>query len=62
VIIAIDGASTDLSLAVAEADGTPIDEDAWSSAQRQSAELLPHLLALLERDGRPLRSASIIAV
>lgn len=62
MIIAIDGASTDLSLAVAEADGTPIGEDAWSSAQRQSAELLPHLLALLERAGRPLRSASIIAV
>jgi len=62
VIIAIDGASTDLSLAVAEADGTTIGEDAWSSAQRQSAELLPHLLTLLERAGRPLGGASIIAV
>ena len=51
VIIAIDGASTDLSLAVADPDGTLLGDDAWSSAQRQSAELLPHLLALL-RAGR----------
>ena len=54
VIIAIDAASTDLSVALAEPDGTLIAEDAWSSAQRQSAELLPRLLALLAGAGRPL--------
>jgi tRNA threonylcarbamoyl adenosine modification protein YeaZ len=62
VIIAIDGASADLSLAVAERDGTLLGEDAWSSVQRQSAELLPHLLALLERVGRPLRESTVVAV
>jgi len=62
VIIAIDGASTDLSLALAEPHATLLAEDAWSSAQRQSAELLPHLLALLARVERPLRDASLIAV
>jgi tRNA threonylcarbamoyladenosine biosynthesis protein TsaB len=62
VIIAIDGASTDLSLAVAEPDGTLLGEDAWSSLQRQSAELLPHLLALLERVGRPLGETTAVAV
>ena len=62
MIIAIDAASTDLSVALAEPDGTPLADDAWSSAQRQSAELLPRLLALLARAGRPLESASLVAV
>ena len=62
MIIAIDGASTDLSLAVAEPDGTLLGEDAWSSAQRQSAELLPRLLALLQRLERPMRDATLVAV
>jgi len=62
VIIAIDGASTDLSLAVAEPDGTLLGEDAWSSVQRQSAELLPHLLELLERVELPLRETTVVAV
>ena len=62
MIIALDGASTDLGVALAEPDGTPIADDAWSSAQRQSAELLPRLLALLDRSDRQLRSASALAV
>jgi tRNA threonylcarbamoyladenosine biosynthesis protein TsaB len=62
VIIAIEGASTDLSLAVAEADGTPLGDDAWSSAQRQSAELLPRLLALLDRLERSLRDTTVVGV
>ena len=62
MIIAIDGASTDLSLAVAESDGTLLGEDAWTSPQRQSAELLPHLLALLARLERPLGDATVVAV
>lgn len=62
MIIAIDGASTDLSLAVAEPGGTLLGEDAWSSAQRQSAELLPHLLALLARLERPLADTTVVAV
>ena len=62
MIIAIDGASTDLSLAVAEPDGTLLADDAWTSAQRQSAELLPRLLALLERADRPMRDTTVVAV
>ena len=62
MIIAIDAASTDLSVALAEPDGTLIADDAWSSAQRQSAELLPRLLALLAGAERPLVAASAVAV
>lgn len=50
MIIGIDGASTDLSLALAEPDGSMIDETAWTTSQRQSAELLPRLLELLARN------------
>lgn len=61
MIIAIDGTSTDLSLALAAPDGQIIGEDAWSSGQRQSAELLSRLLDLLEREGRTLGEATAIA-
>ena len=62
MIVAIEAASGDLSVALAAADGTPIADDAWPSAQRQSAELLPRLLALLGRDGRSLGETTAIAV
>lgn len=62
MIIAIDAASTDLSVALAEPDGTLIAEDAWSSPQRQSAELLPRILSLLTAAGRPLAAATALAV
>lgn len=60
MIIAIDGASTDLSVALATPDGALVSEDAWSSAQRQSAELLPRLMGLLT--DRSLHDASMVAV
>jgi tRNA threonylcarbamoyladenosine biosynthesis protein TsaB len=62
VIIAMDGASTDLGLALADPAGTTFADDAWTSAQRQSAELLPRLLALLDRSGRTLADATAVAV
>jgi tRNA threonylcarbamoyladenosine biosynthesis protein TsaB len=62
VIIALDGASTDLSLALANPDGTLVGDDAWSSDRRQSSELLPRLLELLERHGRALPDATALAV
>jgi tRNA threonylcarbamoyl adenosine modification protein YeaZ len=62
VIIALDGTSTDLSVALAQRDGVLIGDDAWSSAQRQSSELLPRLLSLLERHGRPIGDATALAV
>lgn len=50
MIIGIDGASSDLSLALAEPDGALVEEVVWASAQRQSAELLPRLLELMGRN------------
>jgi tRNA threonylcarbamoyladenosine biosynthesis protein TsaB len=62
VILAIDGASTDLSIALAQSDGTVLGEDAWSSAQRQSAELLPRALALLTANGRIVADITALGV
>lgn len=58
----MDGASTDLSLALVTPDGVVIGDEAWTSAQRQSSELLPRLLALLDRHGRSLVEMAAIAV
>jgi tRNA threonylcarbamoyl adenosine modification protein YeaZ len=61
MIVAIDAASTDLSVALAEPSGAVIGEVGWSSAQRQSAELLPRLLDLLGSHGRRLDEATAFA-
>lgn len=62
MIIAIDGSSTVLSVALAEPDGTLVADDAWTSQQRQSAELLPRLMGLLDQAGRPLAGVTALAV
>jgi tRNA threonylcarbamoyl adenosine modification protein YeaZ len=62
MILAIDGASTDLSVALATPDGEPVAGTAWSSAQRQSAELLPRVIDLLATSGRTLDEISAVAV
>jgi tRNA threonylcarbamoyladenosine biosynthesis protein TsaB len=62
VIVAIEAASTDPSLAIADSGGAIIGEDAWTSERRQSAELLPRLLALLDREGRGLGEITGIGV
>lgn len=62
MIIAIESASTDLSLALASPDGTPIATDGWSAGRRQGSELLPRLLALLAAHGRTVRDATALAV
>lgn len=62
MIVAIDAASSDLSLALATPDGSLVADEAWPSAQRQSAELLPRLLDLLARHGHELRAVSAVAV
>lgn len=62
MIVAIETASTDPSIALADEDGGTIAQDAWSSARRQEHELLPRLLALIERSGRGLEGVSAIAV
>ena len=62
MIIAIDGAATDVSVALATSTGEPIAGDAWTTAQRQSAELLPRLVALLAGHGASLDECSAIAI
>jgi tRNA threonylcarbamoyladenosine biosynthesis protein TsaB len=62
MIVAIDGASTDLSVAIAAPDGSLVAHDAWRSAQRQSAELAPHLVALLAANGHAVRDISALAI
>ena len=62
MIIALESASSDPSLAIAERDGSSLAGDAWEGEGRQASELLPHLLELLERAGRELAQADAIAV
>ncbi|HET9879932.1 MAG TPA: tRNA (adenosine(37)-N6)-threonylcarbamoyltransferase complex dimerization subunit type 1 TsaB [Candidatus Limnocylindria bacterium] len=62
MIIAVESASTDLSLALAEADGSLIALDGWTAGRRQGSELLPRLLALLEAHNRRLDATTAIAV
>lgn len=62
MIIAIDATSTDLSVALAAPDGAALAEDSWSGGHRQSAELLPRLLALLDASGRTLADTRAVAV
>ena len=62
MIIGFDGASTDLSVALSGMDGGLVDEVAWTSGQRQSAELLPRAERLLEANGvawRDLRGVGV---
>ncbi len=61
MIIAIESASTDLSVALHDASGV-IGATSWTSARRQSAELLPRLLDLLDEHGRGIDDARGVAV
>ena len=62
MIIGIDAASTELSLALAEADGAPVGGASWESRQRQSAELFPRLLELMAAKGVGWEAVSGVAV
>lgn len=62
MIIAIESASSDRSLALASQDGVAFASDGWASDGRQASELLPRLLVLLARAGRDLREATALAV
>jgi tRNA threonylcarbamoyl adenosine modification protein YeaZ len=62
VIIAIESASSDPSLALAEADGVAFAHEGWSGENRQGSELLPRLLALLASHGRSLEETTALAV
>jgi tRNA threonylcarbamoyladenosine biosynthesis protein TsaB len=62
MIVALESASSDPSLALASADGAAIAVDGWAGEGRQASELLPHLLVLLARASRELRQATALAV
>jgi tRNA threonylcarbamoyl adenosine modification protein YeaZ len=62
VIVAIESASTDLSVAIGAEDGELLAVDGWRSASRGAHELLPHLLGLLARGGYRLDQAMAFAV
>jgi tRNA threonylcarbamoyladenosine biosynthesis protein TsaB len=62
MIIAIESASSDPSLALASGDGSAFAADGWAGEGRQASELLPRLLVLLTRAGRDLREATALAV
>lgn len=62
MIIAIEAASSDLSLALAAPDGRELASDGWTADQRRTHELLPRLLALIERSGHALEEVSVLAV
>jgi len=62
VIVAIESASTDVSIAVADLDGALREVDGWSAGQRQSHELLPRITALLAANGSAIAAVSALAV
>lgn len=62
MIIAIESASSDPSLALASTDGAVFAADGWAGEGRQASELLPRLLVLLARAGRDLREATALAI
>jgi tRNA threonylcarbamoyl adenosine modification protein YeaZ len=62
VIIGIDGASSDLSIALVEPGGELVAEVAWTTAHRQSAELLPHLAGLMEANARRWSDVTALAI
>ena len=62
MIIALESASSDPSLALASPDGAAFAVDGWEGEARQASELLPHLLVLLAHTGRELGEATALAV
>lgn len=62
MIIAIESASSDPSLALASPDGATFAADGWTGEGRQASELLPRLLVLLARSGRDLRETTALAI
>lgn len=62
MIIALETASPDISVALAAPDGTLLAVDGWASDRRQGHETLPRLLGLLEESGHGLEEASAVAV
>lgn len=62
MILALDSASTDVSVALAMPDGQPLAVEGWSSSHRQGHELLPRVLAMLDAHDVAPGGLSAVAV
>lgn len=62
MIVALDAASPDQSVAVADPEGTRLADAAWSAARGQGSELLPRLLALLDGLGTTVHDVRGVGV
>lgn len=62
MILAIESASTDPSIAVAAPDGSLLHLDGWTAVPRQAHELLPRLMSGLARSGVTLDDVSGIGI
>jgi tRNA threonylcarbamoyladenosine biosynthesis protein TsaB len=62
VIIAIESASPDQSVALAHPSGELVADSAWSAERGQGSQLLPRLLALMTDHGVPMSAISSLAV
>jgi tRNA threonylcarbamoyladenosine biosynthesis protein TsaB len=62
MIVAIESASTDPSVAVAARDGSVLRSDGWSTVPRQAHELLPRLLSALELAGGSLEDVTALGI
>ena len=62
MILAIEAASTDPSVAVAAPDGSLLALDGWSATPRQAHELLPRLMALLAGAGGSVAQVTAVGV
>src|SRR6185503_17218746 len=62
MIVAIESASSDPSLALATSDGAAFAADGWAGEGRQASELLPRLLELLARSGRELGETTALTI
>lgn len=62
MIVALETSSTDLSIAIAEDDGSLLADDGWSAGYRHASELLPRLLGVVAAAGRTLQQTTTIVV
>jgi tRNA threonylcarbamoyladenosine biosynthesis protein TsaB len=62
VIVALDSASADQSVAFADRSGSVLGQEAWSAPRGQGSELLPRLVGLLDRHGITLHAVTGVAV
>lgn len=62
MILAIDSASTEVSVALATPDGAMLRDESWTSDRRQGHELLPRIIDLLGREGARVEALTALAV